>query len=168
MRVRDGRRRVTAGAAAALLGLALSPAGGRAAAPSPALTEPAPALERALECHGDLSGAGRPAVILVHGTGSSPEESFSWGYAHVLPKLGFPACTVRLPEHGLVDLQRSIQYVVYAVREVARRSGRPVSLIGHSQGGTLVAYAPYFWPDLPAKIDDVIGLAGVYRGTTSV
>jgi hypothetical protein len=167
MRVRNGRRRATAGAAAALLGLALCPAGGRAAAPSPPLTEPAPALERALECHGDLRGAGRPAVILVHGTGSSPEESFSWGYAHVLPKLGFPACTVRLPQHGLVDMQRSIQYVVYAIREVARRSGRPVSLIGHSQGAALIAHAPSFWPDLPAKIDDVIGLAGIYRGSTS-
>jgi len=161
-------RRVTLGVVVAMVGLAMGAAGAHAEVPGPALTEPRQALERALQCRGDLSGARRPAVILVHGTGSSPEESFSFGYAHALPTLGFPVCTVRLPEHGLVDTQRSIQYVVYAIREVARLSRRTVSLIGHSQGATLATYAPYFWPDLPAMIDDVIGLAGAYQGTTTV
>jgi pimeloyl-ACP methyl ester carboxylesterase len=132
-----------------------------------ALTEPPAALARSLECHGDLRGAALPAVILVHGTGSSPKESFSFGYAYVLRRLGFAVCTVRLPDHGVVDLQRSIQYVVHAIRTVARRSGRKVSLIGHSQGAVLATYAPYFWPDLPTLIDDVIGLGGPYRGSTS-
>lgn len=165
MPLRDRFRHAILGAAVALLGLALSPAAGQAAVPTPALTEPAPALERALQCRGDVSGADLPAVILVHGTGSSPEESFSWGYVPALAKLGFPVCTVRLPNHAVGDFQRSIQYVVYAVREVARRSRAPVSLIGHSQGAALAVYAPYLWPDLPAKIDDVIGLAGPYRGS---
>jgi triacylglycerol lipase len=166
-RVRSGRTFMVAALAVAVLGLATGAASSRAAAPGAALTEPDQALRQALECQGDLGGAGRPAAILVHGTGSSPEESFSFGYAHVLPKLGFPVCTVRLPDHGLVDMQRSIQYVVYAIREVARRSGRPVSLVGHSQGAVLAVYAPYLWPDLAASIDDVVGLAGPYRGTTT-
>lgn len=165
MGMRDRCRRAILGAAVALLGLAVSPAAGHAAVSGPALTEPAAALEQALECRGDVRGSDQPPVILVHGTGSSPEESFSWGYAHVLAKLGFPVCTVRLPDHAVGDFQRSIQYVVYAIRETARRSGRTVSLIGHSQGAALAVYAPYFWPDLPAKIDDVIGLAGPYRGS---
>jgi len=139
--------------------------GAHAQAPDAALTEPRQALERALDCRGVV--AGRPAVLLVHGAGSSAEESFSFGYAHVLPTLGYAVCTVQLPGHGLVDRQRSFQYVVYAIREIARISQRKVSLIGHSQGAVLVTYAPYFWPDLPAKIDDVIGLAGPYRGTTT-
>jgi triacylglycerol lipase len=139
--------------------------GAQAQAPDAALIEPRQALERALNCRGDV--AGRPAVLLVHGAGSSPEESYSFGYEHVLPTLGYAVCTVRLPGSGLVDRQRSIQYVVYAIREVARISQRKVSLIGHSQGAVLVTYAPYFWPDLPAMIDDVIGLAGPYRGTTT-
>jgi hypothetical protein len=150
---------------AVLLAGVSTPAASGAPAGAP-LTESRAALEQALVCRGQLKGAARAPVILVHGTGSTPEESFSFGYAHVLPKLGFPVCTVRLPDFGRADIQRSMQYVVYAIREVARRSGRTVSLVGHSQGATLVTYAPYFWRDLPAKIDDVIGLAGPYRGTT--
>ncbi|MGH2942131.1 MAG: esterase/lipase family protein, partial [Solirubrobacteraceae bacterium] len=107
------------------------------------------------------------AVILVHGTGTTPEESFSFGYAHVLPRLGFPVCTVRLPGRALVDMHRSMQYVVHAIRDVARRSGRRVSLVGHSQGAVLAVYTPYFWPDLPALVDDDVGLAGPYLGTTA-
>jgi len=150
-----------------LVGLALGAPGAHAQGPGATLTEDRQALERALVCRGDVDGAGKPAVLLVHGTGSSPEESYSFGYTHALRALGFPVCTVQLPGYGVVDMQRSIQYVVYATREVARRSGRKVSLIGHSQGAVLVTYASYFWPDLPAQIDDVIGLAGPYQGTTA-
>lgn len=161
-------RRVTVTVAVAIVGLAMAAPAARAETPDmgAALTESPQALERALECRGALRRAERPPVLLVHGTGSSPEESFSFGYAHALAALGFPVCTVRLPDNGLVDLQRSIQYVVHAIREAARISERKVSLIGHSQGALLATYAPYFWPDLPAKVEDVIGLAGPYRGTT--
>jgi pimeloyl-ACP methyl ester carboxylesterase len=134
------------------------------AAPAP-LTEPREALDAALKCGPGVDGAAATPVVLVHGTGSTPEESFSFGYEKALPKDGFPACTVRLPERAGVDLQRSIQYVVHAIREVARRSGRRVALVGHSQGAMLAAYAPHFWEDLPPLVDDVIGLAGPYLGT---
>lgn len=159
--------RLAGALAATAVGLLASAGVAGATEPGAALTEPPAQLARSLECHGDLRGATQPPVILVHGTGSSPEESFSFGYAHALPQLGFPVCTVRLPDHGLVDMQRAFEYVVHAIREVARRSGRRVSLVGHSQGAVLAAYAPYFWPDLPALVDDVVGLAGPYRGTTT-
>lgn len=153
------------GVLAALLVVAPG-ADARTVARNAPLTEPQEALERALECGRGVRSAARSPVILVHGTGSTPEESFSFGYADVLPELGFPVCTVRLPERALIDQQRSAQYVVHAIREVFTRSGRKVSLIGHSQGGALAAYAPYFWLDVPGKVDDVIGLAGTYRGTS--
>ena len=159
--------RLARGLAVAAIGLLATAGVAGAAQPGTALTEPPAELARALDCHGDLRGAALAPVILVHGTGSSPEESFSFGYAHALPLLGFPVCTVRLPAHGLVDMQRSFEYVVHAIREVARRSDRRVSLVGHSQGAVLATYAPYFWPDLPALVDDVVGLAGPYRGTTA-
>lgn len=142
--------------------VAAAPAHARSVAP---LTEPADALARALECGPGVDGATRTPVILVHGTGSTPEESFAFGYQAALPKLGIPVCTVRLPERATVDLQRSIQYVVHAIREVNRRAGRKVSLLGHSQGALLATYAPQFWPDLVPLIDDVVGLAGPYQGT---
>jgi triacylglycerol lipase len=151
-------RRLIGAPAVALLASLVAAGSAGAAEPPAALTEPPAALAAALECHGDLSGAARTPVILVHGTGSSPEDSFSSGYVPALRRRGFPVCTVRLPEHGLADMQRSIQYVVHAVRDVARRSGRHVSL---------AVYAPTFWPDLAALIDDDIGLAGPYRGGTS-
>ena len=166
MKVMLVRARSVATATAALMLVVLVGAT-QARAQGAALTEPQAELERALECHGPLTGDGPPPVILVHGTGSTPEESFGFGYVTALPKRGIPACTVRLPGRALVDQQRSIQYVVHAVREVARRSGRKVSLVGHSQGATLVTYATYLWPDLPAKVDDVVGLAGPYQGTTT-
>jgi pimeloyl-ACP methyl ester carboxylesterase len=161
-------RRLTGCLAVVVLTLLATVGDAQAVGPGAALTEPSAALTRALECQGDLRGAARPAVVLVHGTGSSPKESYSFGYEHALQRRGFPVCTVRLPAHGLVDMQRSMQYVVHAIREVHRRSGRKVSLVGHSQGAVLAAYAPYFWADLPAMIDDVVGLAGPYQGSTSV
>jgi hypothetical protein len=38
-------------------------------------------------------------------------------------------------------------------------------VIGHSQGAVHGVYALRFWPDLAAKVDDFIGLAGLYKGT---
>jgi pimeloyl-ACP methyl ester carboxylesterase len=160
-------RRLIGGLAVAVLASLVTAGGAAAADTGAALTEPSAALTAALECHGNLAGATRTPVILSHGAGSSPEETFSFGYVPALQRLGFPVCTVRLPENGLADMQRSIQYVVYAVHEVARRSGRKVSLVGHSIGAVLSMYAPTFWPDIAALIDDDIGLAGPYLGGTS-
>jgi pimeloyl-ACP methyl ester carboxylesterase len=122
-------------------------------------------LDDALQCTADVDAAVKTPVLLVHGTWSNTEESFSWGYQRVLPQLGYPTCTVGLPGRALVDHQRSVEYVVHAIRRVAERSGRSIFVLGHSQGSVLAIHALRFWPDLAAKVEDFVGLAGLYRGT---
>lgn len=147
-----------------LLTLAV-PAAAAAQDPGPPLTAPAADLQAALECSAGIDGAQRDPVLLVHGTFTTPEESWDPGYFKVLPELGTPACTIDLPGRSLEDVQASAEYVVYAIREMARRSGRTVSVIGHSQGTLQPLWAMRFWPDVGAKVGEYIGLAGPFQGT---
>ncbi|WP_114451629.1 esterase/lipase family protein [Halopolyspora algeriensis] len=133
----------------------------------PALRTPQWRLEQALECGEKVASAERTPVILVHGTGATPEENWSGGYVQALPRAGFPVCTVELPERALVDLQVSAEYVVHAIREVYELSGREVGLVGHSQGGLHPVWALRFWPDLADMVEDSIGLAAPYGGTAA-
>jgi triacylglycerol lipase len=128
------------------------------AAPGPPLRTPVKDLEAALECSPGVARSAVPPVILVHGTTSTPEENFSPGYRQTLPRLGVPACTVRLPGRAMGDLQVSVERLVYAIRKVSALRGGKVSLLGHSQGGFHVFYALRYWPDLVGKVDDAIGL----------
>ncbi|HEX8630459.1 MAG TPA: hypothetical protein VF755_20045 [Catenuloplanes sp.] len=135
--------------------------------PGPTLQIPHAALAATLSCGPDLDrGTGTP-VLLVHGTSSTPEESWAFGYARVLPGLGHPVCTVRLPARAWGDIQVSTEYVVHAVREMAARSGRRVSVLGHSQGTVQPLWGLRFWPDLAALIDDYVALAPPLQGTVA-
>ncbi len=151
------------------VGFALSVVLGQAvpalAASGPELRTPRWMLDQALECDANVADSGRTPVILVHGTGATPEENWAGGYAEALPRAGFPVCTVELPERALVDLQVSVEYVVHAVRAVHELSGREVGLVGHSQGGLHPVWALRFWPGLAGKVEDSIGLAAPYGGT---
>lgn len=70
---------------------------------------------------------------------------------------------VQLPERALVDVQRSTEYVVDAVRALHQRTGRKVSLLGHSQGAMEIRWAVRWWPDVRAVVDDVVTVAGANR-----
>lgn len=132
----------------------------------PPLTEPATALASATECDpDDQLQAASEVVLLVHGTATTPEESWSWGYERALHADGYALCTVRLPEYGLVSVIRSAEYVVAAARTAIERSQGPISIIGHSQGGQLAIWATRFWPDVAAGVHDVIALASPLEGT---
>lgn len=143
------------------------PAVATAAGPDsgPALTVPPATLAAALRCTlpRPASATKRP-VLLVHGTGLTPAQSWAWNYGSVLPALGYPTCTVALPQSALGDIQVASEYVVYAVDVMQQRWNSPVDVIGHSQGGLEPRWALRWWPGLRTKIDHYIGLASPNHG----
>lgn len=133
--------------------------------PGPALSVPRDQLNAALQCTGKVRRARRDVVLLVPGTNLEPEANFSWNYARALAADKRPYCTVTLPDHALGDIQVAGEYVVHALRRIARRSGRDVDVVGYSQGGMVPRWALRFWPDTRALVDDLVGLAPSNHGT---
>ncbi|MEK6806926.1 MAG: lipase [Pseudomonadota bacterium] len=129
----------------------------------PALTADPAALAASLVCTGDL--ASQPPALLVHGTAVSAEANFSWNYVPALSTLGYAVCTVQMPNNGMSDIQDSAEYIVHALREMNRVSGRKIQVLGHSQGGMIPRWALRFWPDTRALVDDLIGFASSNHGT---
>jgi hypothetical protein len=109
--------------------------------------------------------AARGVVLLVAGTGSTPDDTWSWSYEPALRADGFATCTVELPDHALGSFTDAAPYVVAAIRTASRRAGGPVAVIGHSQGGALPVWAVRFWPGLADRVTDVVSLAGPFGGT---
>ncbi len=145
---------------------AAMPAPDATATQGPALTVPKDELDDAVRCEPSKQlREKRRTVLLVHGTGSTPHESFSWGYRRALHADGHGVCTVKLPDRGLGSFTTSAEYVVHAIRRAHRLAGRPIAVVGHSQGGTLPAWALQFWPDLSRRIDDIVAIASPFRGT---
>ncbi len=134
--------------------------------PGPAMLTSRSHRVESLACIGDLDGSPRPPVLLIPGTGQSPENNWGPTYLPVLRERGHSVCSVRLPVNGTRDVQANAEYVATAIRTMARRTDRQISTVGHSQGALLPMAALRTWPDLVAHVDDVIGLAGVYdRGS---
>jgi triacylglycerol lipase len=148
---------------AALAGVA--PATAAAANTDPALDVPAATLAAALHCPAAFTHRRQEPVLLVHGTYTNDFESWSWGYARVLPGLGFDVCTVTLPNRALDDVQVSAEYVVWAVEHMAAATGGKVDVIGHSQGGLEPRWAVRWWPTVQSEVDDLVTLAATNHGT---
>jgi triacylglycerol lipase len=136
------------------------------AAPGPALQTPARELAAALTCPSEFVHRDKEVVLLVHGTAVTAEEHWGWNYAKHLPATGRDVCSVHLPDRALGDIQTSAEYVVAAVRHLARKHG-PVDVIGHSQGALVPRWAMRWWPDVARNVDDAILLAGPHHGTGS-
>jgi hypothetical protein len=130
--------------------------------PGPRLDVPSPALKAALHCSGPLASAGRDVVLLIPGTVVDPDQAYSWNWEPALTRQGIPYCTVTLPNHTDNDIQVAAEYVVYAVRTIARATHRQVELFGWSQGAsTLPRWAIRWWPDVRPLITSLVGLAPV-------
>src|SRR5918996_317302 len=109
-------RAAVTGLFVALLVLAPSASAGPASPPvdrpGPPLTVPQQKLAGALECSSGLAGAQRNPVLLVPGTTLNPRVQFSWNWERALARLGWPRCSLTLPDDGMADIQVAGEYVV--------------------------------------------------------
>ncbi|MEU2506578.1 alpha/beta fold hydrolase [Streptomyces sp. NPDC007863] len=154
--------------AAALVGMfvvaLLGPASPANAAAEPVLATPIATFDAALHCPSSFAHPDREPVLLVHGTSSTADESWGWGYAPALRDAGYDVCTVDLPNRSMGDIQDSTEYVVHAINKIQAATGRKVDVIGHSQGNMQMRWALKWWPSLQAKVDDAVFLANPGHG----
>ena len=133
--------------------------------PGPRLSVPAKQLAAGLSCNGPLHRLEQDPVLLVPGTTLTPEVNFGWNYMRAFDQRGLRWCAVTLPSDATGDIQVAAEYVVSALRTMAKKSGRDVDVVGYSQGGMVPRWALRFWPDTRALVDDVIGLSPSNHGT---
>ncbi len=135
-------------------------------APSPALGVSQADVDRILACSAGVDSATRAPVLLTQGTGATAKDNWSWTYQPALTQAGIPWCTLDVPEQATQDIQRSGEMIAIAIRTLFKRSGRKVSIIGHSQGGMSPRWALRFFPDTRAMVDDLIGFAPSNHGSS--
>lgn len=133
-------------------------------ASEPPLETPVARLDDALVCT-PFTHPEKPAVLLVHGTGTAGYEQYEWTYLPLLVERGFDVCFVTYPDRGLNDMQISAEYVVHALRRMHAETGRKVAMIGHSQGALMPRWALKWWPSAREAVDDFVLLAGPNHGT---
>ena len=151
---------IAAVAAAAALG---APVGAQGRPREPKLTVPAATFAGALTCYGQI-GRGRPApIVFAPGTGSTGAQVYILGKG-AFDAVGRPVCTVSFPDRTTADVQVSVQYLVWAVRSLARQVGKPVAVAGVSQGGLLARMALTYWPSLRRQVSDVVTAAATHHG----
>lgn len=171
---RPTRRRLATLAAAVLAGLAAAapaPAADRAFAPvdrdGPPLSVPKAALEAAISCRGDFTDASKPAVLLVPGTFVDANGFYGWNLMPALTARGIPWCAVSPPNKNLGDISIAGQYDTYAIRKTFGLAGRPIAVVGHSQGGMQPRWALRFWPETRKMVADQVGVAAAHHGAPS-
>jgi len=152
---------------AAIATVLLSGVAGPAAhgAGDPPLSVDRAAVLAALHCPATFTRPRLP-VLLVHGTGSTAEESWSHTFVKTLPPDGHDVCTVDLPARALGDIQVSAEYVVVAIHEVSARAGRKIDVVGHSQGGLEPRWALKWFPSTQALVDDVVTISSTHHGSS--
>ena len=136
--------------------------------PSPALSVPTRSLDTALWCSPDSQHPTRDVILVIPPTLYDPNEAYGWNYLPAFAARQWPYCTVTVPAHGDGDIQVAAEYVVTAIRFLHAYTGRPVELLGWSQGGsTLPRWALRWWPDIRPMVASLVSLAPVDEyGTT--
>ena len=132
--------------------------------PGPKLDVPRGLLDRSLRCPQALRKAGRPVVLMVPPTVFDPPDAYGWNYEPALDQVGIPWCEVTVPNHTDGDIQVAAEYVVHAIRVIARQSRHKVILFGWSQGAsTLPRWALRWWPDARRKVISQVGIAPLHN-----
>ncbi|MEA2348699.1 MAG: hypothetical protein QOG62_2486 [Thermoleophilaceae bacterium] len=169
------RRRRAAIACLALAMIAVVPAAAFAKDPfapldrrGPALTVPKAKMRAALECQDSVRNAKVEPVLLNPATGVTPDENYSWNWEPELTLMGIPWCAYHAPSHTLEDITISGEYLVFGIRRMYRLAGRPIAVMGHSQGGMSMRWPLRFWPSTRRMVHDVIGFAGSNHGSDGV
>jgi hypothetical protein len=125
----------------------------------------ASALRDSLSCTPGVARSGRNPILLVPGTNLDPGPNYSWNYERAFQAMHWPYCAVTLPFHTMGDIQVAGEYMVNALRTMARTSGRRVDVLGYSQGGMLPRWALRFWPDTRSLVGDLVALDPSNHGT---
>lgn len=132
--------------------------------PGPPLSVPRADLEAAISCRGDFSDPTEPAVLLVPGTFVTADDFYGWNVMPALTRRGIPWCAVSPPNRNLGDIAVAGEYDAYAIRKTFGLAGRPIAVVGHSQGGVQPRWALRFWPDLRPMVADQVGVAAAHHG----
>jgi hypothetical protein len=141
--------------------------------PGAPLSVPAPKLAASLVCTATVTNARRAPVLLLSGTGGNDQEYYPWNWEPVLTRAGIPWCTSDVADgggagdHNLADMQTRGEYITYAIRTMYSMARRRISILGHSQGGSVMRWSLRFWPDTRRMVDDVIGLEGANHGAVA-
>jgi len=159
----QGRRSIML-ALAIVLAMALAAPAGAKPKQGPKLTVSAADLAAAFHCPRPVENATSTPIMLVTGTGASGAQAYAIGEP-AFEAYGHPVCYVDFPDNTTADIQVSVQYLVYGLRQEAALAGRKVAVIGISQGGLLPRFALTYWPDLRKKVSDVVAAAGTQHGS---
>ncbi|KAI9670541.1 MAG: hypothetical protein M1831_005761 [Alyxoria varia] len=118
-------------------------------------------LSKVLKCpEGNPSSADDNPVLLVHGTGSTGEESWGSGYVPALKAKGFTPCYIDLPSRAMGDMQLSSSYVAYSLHALSHMTGGgKIPVIGHSQGNPNIQWALQFYPSTQDVTAMYVGLS---------
>jgi triacylglycerol lipase len=144
----------------ALCGLALAPL---PTAAEPRLTVPRWRMAEAIHCYGPVGQDAPQPILFAPGTGSDGSQAFLLG-GGAFAAMRRTLCVMSFPRRTTADLQDSVQYLVFAVRRLARRAEGPVALAGVSQGGLLIRIALTYWPSLRARVSDAVTAAAPHHG----
>jgi hypothetical protein len=147
--------------------LAVLAAAPSAQASGPDLRVPKAKLKAALKCPPiSPKGSKKTPLMFVTGTGATGDQGYLIGQ-DAFEAYGHPVCYVNFPDNTTADIQRSVEYLVYGLRQEFKHFGRKAAVFGISQGGLLPRFALTYWPDLRRKVSDVLAAAGTQHGTTA-